>query len=70
MTGDDRIKHINEDRDQAIEIIRNIEEKNWRFFESHGNGPMLDVTAQHLLEKRRSIETLDHILDLWKACYA
>ena len=67
---DEPIKRVKAQQERTLTLIRDIEQRGWKFFEQHGGGDLRDVTAQHLQEKKHDLETLDDMMKAWKAVCA
>ena len=53
---------IRDERDRAIEQLRQIEEEALTVHEAHGDGPLRDVTAKRANRQRQIIERMDRLL--------
>ena len=53
---------IRDERDRAIETLRQIEEEGLVIHETHGDAPMRDVTAKRANRQRQIIERMDLLL--------
>ena len=60
----DVVALIRDERDRAIETLRQIEEEGLVVYEAHGDAPMRDVTAKRANRQRQIIERMDRFLDV------
>jgi len=58
----DVVALIRDERDRAIEMLRQIEEEGLVIHEGHGDAPMRDVTAKRANRQRQIIERMDLLL--------
>jgi len=59
---DDLIALIRDERDRAIELLRQIEEEDLTLHEAVGDGPTRDVTEKRAGRQRQIIERMDRLL--------
>ncbi len=59
----DVVALIRDERDRAIETLRQIEEDGLVIHEAEGDAPMRDVTAKRANRQRQIIERMDRVLD-------
>ena len=59
----DVVALIRDERDRAIETLRQIEEEGLVVYESRDDAPMRDVTAKRANRQRQIIERMDRLLD-------
>jgi hypothetical protein len=57
---------IRDERDRAIETLRQIEEEGLVIHESQGDAPMRDVTAKRANRQRQIIERMDLLLAVFE----
>jgi len=60
----DVVALIRDERDRAIETLRQIEEEGLVVHEAYGDAPMRDVTAKRANRQRQIIERMDRLLDV------
>ena len=48
---DEPTRRARAQQERTLTLIRDIEQRGWKFFEQHGGGDLKDVTAQHLQDK-------------------
>ena len=58
----DVVALIQDERDRAIELLRQIEEDGLLLYESEGDAPMRDVTAKRANRQRQIIERMDRLI--------
>lgn len=58
----DVVALIRDERDRAIEMLRQIEEEGLVIHEGHADAPMRDVTAKRANRQRQIIERMDLLL--------
>ena len=56
---------IRDERDRAIELLRQIEEDGLTLYEAFDESPMRDVTAKRANRQRQIIERMDRLLALF-----
>lgn len=62
-TGGDALELLRDERDRAIETLRQIEEDGWTHHEVRGPGATIrDVTAKRANRQRQIIERMDRML--------
>jgi hypothetical protein len=62
-TGGDALDLLRDERDRAIETLRQIEEDGWTHHEVRGAGATIrDVTAKRANRQRQIIERMDRML--------
>lgn len=59
---DDLIALIRDERDRALELLRQIEEEGLTLHEAQGDAPLRDVTAKRANRQRQIIERMDRLL--------
>ena len=59
----DVVDLIRDERDRAIETLRQIEDEGLVIYEAEDGGPMRDVTAKRANRQRQIIERMDRVLD-------
>lgn len=59
----DVVDLIRDERDRAIETLRQIEDEGLAIHESEDGGPLRDVTAKRANRQRQIIERMDRVLD-------
>lgn len=59
---DDLIELIRDERERAIELLRQIEEEGLSLHEAYGDGPTRDVTDKRAGRQRQIIERMDRLL--------
>ena len=59
---DDLLDLIRDERDRAIELLRQIEEEGLTLHEARGDGPTRDVTKKRANRQRQIIERMDRLL--------
>ena len=59
---DDLLALIRDERDRAIELLRQIEEEDLTLHEASGDGPLRDVTKKRANRQRQIIERMDRLL--------
>ena len=59
----DVVDLIRDERERAIETLRQIEDEGLVIYEAEDGGPMRDVTAKRANRQRQIIERMDLILD-------
>jgi hypothetical protein len=57
----DVVALIHDERDRAIELLRQIEEDGLTVYEAEGDAPMRDVTAKKANRQRQIIERMDRL---------
>lgn len=57
----DVVALIFDERDRAIELLRQIEEDGLGIYEAEGDSPMRDVTAKRANRQRQIIERMDRL---------
>ncbi len=57
---------IRDERDRAIETLRQIEEEGLVIHEAQGDAPMRDVTAKRANRQRQIIERMDLLLAVFE----
>lgn len=57
----DVVALIHDERDRAIELLRQIEEDGLTIYEAEGDAPMRDVTAKKANRQRQIIERMDRL---------
>lgn len=57
----DVVNLIVDERDRAIELLRQIEEDGLVIYEAEGDAPMRDVTAKRANRQRQIIERMDRL---------
>ena len=57
---------IRDERDRAIELLRQIEEDGLTLYEAFDESPMRDVTAKRANRQRQIIERMDLLLDAYE----
>ena len=67
---DEPIQRVKAQQERTLTLIRDIEQRGWKFFEQRGGGDLRDVTAQHLQDKKHDLETLNDMMKAWKAVCA
>lgn len=58
----DLVALIRDERDRAIETLRQIEEEGLVIYEAYDEAPMRDVTAKRANRQRQIIERMDRLL--------
>lgn len=58
---DEQIERFRNLRDEALAVVRDIDEGGWRFKESVGDGPMRDVTSEW---RAKQAEIAQHMEEL------
>lgn len=58
----DVVALIHDERDRAIELLRQIEEDGLTLYEAEGDAPMRDVTAKRANRQRQIIERMDRLI--------
>jgi hypothetical protein len=53
---------IRDERDRAIETLRQIEEEDLVIYEAQGDSPMRDVTDKRANRQRQIIERMDRLI--------
>jgi len=66
MTDEERVAWCLEQREQALELVRGIDEDGWRFEESRGHGPMRDVTSERREKHVEIAEKMLALAEAWK----
>ncbi|HST35517.1 MAG TPA: hypothetical protein VLK25_02655 [Allosphingosinicella sp.] len=64
---DDLLDLIRDERDRAIELLRQIEEEGVTLHEALGDGPTRDVTKKRANRQRQIIERMDRLLAAFEA---
>lgn len=59
---DDLLDLIRDERDRAIELLRQIEEEDLTLHEARGDGPTRDVTKKRAGRQRQIIERMERLL--------
>jgi hypothetical protein len=57
---------IRDERDRAIEVLRQIEEEGLVLYEAQDEAPMRDVTAKRANRQRQIIERMDLLLGVFE----
>ena len=57
---------IRDERDRAIEVLRQIEEEGLILYEAQDETPMRDVTAKRANRQRQIIERMDLLLGVFE----
>lgn len=58
----DVVALIQDERDRAIELLRQIEEDGLLLYEAEGDAPIRDVTAKRANRQRQIIERMDRLI--------
>lgn len=58
----DVVALIQDERDRAIELLRQIEEDGLLIYEAEGDAAMRDVTAKRANRQRQIIERMDRLI--------
>ena len=67
---DEPIERVKTQQERTLTLIRDIEQRGWKFLEQRGGGDLKDVTAQHLQDKKNDLETLNDMMKAWNAVCA
>lgn len=63
---EDMLALIEDERDRAIELLRQIEEDGLTIYEAQGEAPMRDVTAKKANRQRQIIERMERVLAVFE----
>ena len=64
LTASDALDLLRDERDRAIESLRQIEEEGWSHQETRGPGATVrDVTAKRANRQRQIIERMERLID-------
>lgn len=68
LTASDALDLLRDERDRAIETLRQIEEEGWTHHEARGPGATVrDVTAKRANRQRQIIERMERLIDRMEA---
>ena len=59
---EDLLALLRDERDRAIELLRQIEDEALTIHEAKGDAPLRDVTAKRANRQRQIIERMDRLL--------